>query len=137
MSRSIYKQIVSLLALVVIVLSLVKCSTDNADVSSLTLGITDAPVDEAEKIVIEFTGVELEKSTGEKHQIDFASHHDIDVLALHDGKKHHLLDQEAIAAGCYEAVHLKVNADPSTTHNSHYIHTSCLLYTSDAADERG
>ena len=128
MNRSIYKQIVRLLALIVIVLSLVKCSTDNADVSSLTLGITDAPVDEAEKIVIEFTGIELEKASGEKHQIDFASHRNIDVLALQDGKQHHLLDHTALGAGCYEAIHLKVSADPNITHNSHYIHTSGAQY---------
>lgn len=67
MKHVYYKQIVSFLVLIVIVLSVVKCSTDNADVGSLTLGLTDTPVDEADKIVIEFTGIELEKASDEKH----------------------------------------------------------------------
>ena len=117
-----YKQAVRLFALIAIILGVVNCSSDNADTGSLTLGLTDAPVDEADKIVIEFAGIELEKATGEKHTIDYASHQNIDVLALQDGRQHQLLDHVALGAGCYEAVHLKINADPTTTHNSHYIY---------------
>ena len=57
-----YKLIFGLLAVIAIVLSVTVCDGDGGDAGSLTLGITDAPVDEADKIVVEFTGIELEKA---------------------------------------------------------------------------
>ena len=126
MKRLVFRKLFTLIALIATVLSLSGCggggSSGSGTTGSLTLGITDAPVDDADKIVIEFTGIALEKSSGEVLHFDFASHHNIDVLALQDGRRQHMLDSEALGTGCYEEVHLKINADPAVTHNSHYIH---------------
>lgn len=77
----------------------------------ITLGVTDAPVDGAEHVVVEFTGVEL-KAAGEPgpEVFDFATPRQIDLLALEGGGSEILLREEVVPAGEYEWIRLKVNA---------------------------
>jgi len=80
---------------------------------TLRLGLTDAPVDQADAVVVQFTGVELKPAGGTAFSRDFASPRTIDVLALQGTTRALLLDGEVVPAGQYEWMRLKVNADPA------------------------
>lgn len=79
---------------------------------AVSLGITDAPVDFADSVVVEFTGVELKPRDGAPVSIDFAEPRRLDLLQLTGTSRAMLLDGEPVAAGEYEWLRLKVNADP-------------------------
>jgi len=88
---------------------------------TLKLGITDAPVDHAEDIVVVFSGVELKPKGGPAFSIDFkdpqnpsqAAVKDIHLLDYQSGTRAILLDNETVPAGEYEWMRLKVNAEPN------------------------
>jgi len=86
-------------------------SGSGEDYGRITLGVTDAPVDRAAHVVVEFTGVEL-KAVGEPgpEVFDFATPRRIDLLALEGGGTEILLRDELVPAGAYEWIRLKVNA---------------------------
>ncbi|MEE9446122.1 MAG: DUF4382 domain-containing protein [Cocleimonas sp.] len=91
-------------------------STDTST-GTLNLAITDAPVDDAKSVVVEFNGLELKPSVGENIVHDFkdASGNSvaksIDLLALTNGKSKPLLDGLSLKAGHYDWIRLKVNAE--------------------------
>lgn len=86
---------------------------------ALTLGITDAPVDVAEAVVVQFSGVELKPRSGTAFSIDFAAPKTIDLLALQGTDRATLLDGEQVPAGEYTWMRLKVNADPNVAGDSY------------------
>lgn len=96
------------------------CGSGTAEIGSgnnsggqgrLSLKITDAPIDNANKVVIEFVGVELRSSSlDEIINIDFAPK-SIDLLALQGISTAVLLDNEPLPAGVYNELRLKINAD--------------------------
>lgn len=101
-------------------LLLVACGGGDGDGSStgtLNLAITDAPVDAAKAVVVEFTGVELQHADGERIDYDFVDEFDnpeprqIDLLALTGGTTELLLDGVTMTAGDYNWIRLKVNAE--------------------------
>lgn len=85
---------------------------------TLKLGITDAPVDVAESVVVQFGGVELKPKDGAPFSIDFKdaggqpTTKTIDLYLLTGTKRELLLEGETIPAGEYEWMRLKVNAEP-------------------------
>lgn len=82
---------------------------------SLNLGITDAPVDEASKVVVKFTGVELKHANGTISTHDFATAKTIDLLALQGGASEWLLQGKTLTSGHYEWLRLKVVSDQAST----------------------
>ena len=80
---------------------------------TLRLGLTDAPVDEADAVVVQFTGVELKPAGGPAFSRDFSAPKTIDVLGLQGTMRAMLLDGESVPAGEYEWLRLKVNVDPA------------------------
>ncbi|MEN8206048.1 MAG: DUF4382 domain-containing protein [Pseudomonadota bacterium] len=84
---------------------------------TLELAITDAPVDDAEAVVVEFTGVQLQHAEGERIDINYFDELDnpeprqIDLLALTGGTTELLLDGVTLTAGDYSWIRLKVNAE--------------------------
>jgi hypothetical protein len=80
---------------------------------TLKLGITDAPVDVAEAVVVRFTGVELKPVNAAPISVDFAAPKDIDLYTLQGPKRELLLTGEAVPAGEYEWMRLKVAVDPT------------------------
>ena len=91
----------------------------SAKTGSLTLGITDAPVDVADAVVVQFTGVELKPKGGQAFSIDFATPKSLDLLALQGTNRAVLLDDEQVQAGEYEWMRLKVAADPNVAGDSY------------------
>ena len=76
----------------------------------LTLRITDSPVTSAQRVVVEFTGLEIKaKGASSPEVFDFAPRQ-IDLLALDGGGSEILLSDELLPAGEYESIRLKVNA---------------------------
>jgi hypothetical protein len=80
------------------------------DTGTLSLSVTDAPVDDAESVVVEFTGVEVHSAGGETLTFDFDAPRSIDLLDLANGESVVLFEDE-LAAGDYEWIRLKVNAE--------------------------
>lgn len=77
---------------------------------SLNLSITDAPVDNADAVWVEFTGIELKRENSTSVDIDFAQPKRINLLALAGGTAELLLNGQALSAGTYSWMRLKVNA---------------------------
>ncbi len=89
------------------------CAGENSgsDTGTLALSITDAPVDGAEQVIVEFTGVEIQSSTGGRTNITYASPKTIDLLALQGGLRESLLERLVLDVGQYSWIRLKVNAE--------------------------
>ncbi len=89
---------------------------NDASTGTLNLAIADASVDAAKAVVVEFTGVELQHSKGERFDYDFVDDfgdpepRQINLLALTGGTTELLLDGVTLTAGNYSWLRLKVNA---------------------------
>jgi len=86
-------------------------SSSDDDESRLTLSLTDAPVDEANAVVVRFTGVELQHAESGRIQIDFDEPREIDLLALQGEAHEVILDDETLPAGDYQWIQLNVEAE--------------------------
>lgn len=101
------------------VLALAGCWGNNKDAGTLTLGVTDAPVDDATAVVVQFTGVEVKPSDRDAQSFDFAQPRSIDLLALSGMGSEILLDGVTVPAGTYDWVRLKVNASADGVDDSY------------------
>ena len=103
-------------------------SRDTGGDGSLSLAITDAPVDGALNVLVEFTGVELKpvdgpwqyyNLSGESQRcVDWPATSEaeatircIDLLVLNGGASELILDGVTVPAGDYNAIRLSVNAE--------------------------
>jgi len=77
---------------------------------SLTVAVTDAPVDGAAHVVVRFTGIELKPAGGNRLSFVFDTPRDIDLLALQGNASEPLLDQVEVPAGNYNWIRLLVEA---------------------------
>lgn len=92
------------------VLTGVSCGSDSEEFGSISLAVTDAPVDSAARVVVEFTAVEIQPAGGERELFEFSSPRQIDLLALQGGETELLLDDELLPTGRYNFILLHVNA---------------------------
>lgn len=90
------------------------CGSDD-EWGRVTLGVTDAPVDDAARVVVTFTGVELRHENGGRETFTFDSPRQIDLLALQGGAVELLLDNEELPAGRYDSIRLSVDAGLSSS----------------------
>ena len=93
------------------VLLLLNACEDLDDRGDLSVGITDAPVDNAETLVIEFDGIELQPAEGNRVEIEFEPPKAVDLLALTGGERELLIEDESLEVGSYSSLRLRVNAD--------------------------
>ena len=84
---------------------------DDEDTGLLSLAVTDAPVDGATAVVVQFTGVEVKPADGSARSFDFDAPRQIDLLALTGTDSELLLDGVEVPAGRYNWVRLKVDAN--------------------------
>jgi hypothetical protein len=94
-------------------------SDSSSSTGTLSLGVTDAPVDMADKVVVEFSGVEIKPKNGNSIIFDFTDKCaldptlcQIDLLSLTNGVSEQLLDGETVPSGEYNWMRLMVNAEP-------------------------
>src|SRR5687767_9168603 len=81
------------------------CGGDDSNGGNLTLSVADAPVDDASRIVIAFTGVELKPQDGDL--VNFVFSRPLDLLALTGGNSATLLAGVQVPPGAYSSVRLK------------------------------
>ncbi|MFE8071377.1 DUF4382 domain-containing protein [Marinobacteraceae bacterium S3BR75-40.1] len=86
-------------------------SNSSATTGSLSLGLTDAPVDNLNKVVITVTGVTLKHQDGEQVSFEFDDPKVIDLLELQDGNAATLLGDEEVEAGEYNWVRLELSQE--------------------------
>jgi hypothetical protein len=80
----------------------------------LTLGVTDAPVDDATAVVVKFTGVELKPENGDAFTIDLTPAQSIDLLALAGGSSRALFEERSVPAGKYTWLRLIIETQANT-----------------------
>lgn len=81
---------------------------------SLSINLTDTPVDGAASVVIDFTGVELHNTNGTTTTITFPSPQRIDVLQLRNGNVAALLHAHSVPTGTYDWIRLNILATQDT-----------------------
>lgn len=88
-------------------------STETSDSSTGTfsLAVTDAPIDSATQVVVEFAGVSIQPADGEVIEITFDEPKSINLLDLQGTASAALIDGETVAAGEYEWMRLDVSAE--------------------------
>lgn len=77
---------------------------------TLTLQVTDAPVDSVVELWIQFTGVTLKPQDADALTIEFDAPANIDLRSLTGSNTSDLLDSHEVAAGDYNWIRLHVNA---------------------------
>lgn len=86
---------------------------------SFSLGVTDAPVDEADAVVVGFTAVELLDAEGQVAlRFDLDTTQQVDLLAQQGDNQFFLIQDEQIPAGVYEEVRLIVDEQTSASCNA-------------------
>ena len=120
-----------------VIASLTGCGSSGGGSSStgvLNISVTDAPVDEASSVIVEFTGVTIQPASGDRLDFDFwecsetstscvvdtdctgstnvcnVTPRQIDLLALNGGGSEVILDGVTVPSGHYSWIRLKVNA---------------------------
>jgi hypothetical protein len=98
---------------------------DGADNGQLSLSVTDAPVDEATSVVVQFSGVAFKRAGASEEVVQnlTPATRQIDLLAYQEGRAALLLDGVTLPAGAYEWVRLMVDAEPSVR-DSYLIRTT-------------
>jgi hypothetical protein len=99
-------------------ISLTGCGggSDSAGMPTMKLSVGDAPVDAAEKVVVEFSGVELVPDNGMPVDITFPTPKAIDLLN-DSGTASAELFEQPIPAGSYGQIRLMVLADGDPSHS--------------------
>lgn len=88
---------------------------------TLSLNITDAPIDSAAAVVVSFSGVSIKPENGPAYDIDFFDINNnpvvksIDLLAQQGPNSEPILVNHSLAAGHYEWLRLKVITNEMTT----------------------
>ena len=103
----------TLSALSVLSVLLLSACGDSSSQSTapVTLNITDAPVDEADAVVVQFSSVTLKSDGNDDLLFEFNPPKSIDLLALQGVASMSLFENEEIPAGEYNQISLAVNAE--------------------------
>lgn len=104
-----YSTIYASLLASAIITGLPGCDNSGSGTGILNMQITDAPVDGAQHVVVEFTGVEIKAADGETIDITYDAPRQLDLLALTGGVAETVVDNQILAAGQVEWIRLKVN----------------------------
>jgi uncharacterized protein DUF4382 len=86
---------------------------------SISINLTDAPVDGASEVIVVFTGIELHQSGGTTSTIDFSTPKSIDLIKLQGGVTSALTQESAVPAGNYDWMRLKVLATKNSQGESY------------------
>lgn len=78
---------------------------------TLGISITDAPVDSANRVMVQFDGIEIKPAGGERLTFTFDSPRQIDLLALQGNHSEPLLDGEQVPAGQYQWMRVMVTGN--------------------------
>lgn len=76
--------------------------TSTAASGTFSLSLTDGPVDDATKVIVELTGVFIKPANGDPIVFEFNDARRIDLLELQGSASESLVTGESIPAGVYE-----------------------------------
>ena len=94
------------------------CNLDTSGTGTLSLDVTDAPVDEAVSVNVVFEGVVIQSATEGRIEITYDEPKTINLLDLQGGETEALLEGETLSAGDYQWIRLKLDADEGTGSSS-------------------
>jgi hypothetical protein len=95
-------------------LALAGCGGSSNDASGrLIVNLTDSPVDDANEVVVVFTGLEIKPAEGPAMVYPFTEQQSIDLLDLQGGASVTLLDEQEVAPGQYEWIRVLVTEEGS------------------------
>jgi len=97
------------------VLALLLTMLAGCEEGTVQLDVGDAPVDDADRVVVQFTGVVLERSDGQDVEFDFSPALSIDLAAQTEGATAELLGSKSVDEGAFDAVRLRISATGSGT----------------------
>jgi hypothetical protein len=86
------------------------CNSESAGYGTLSLDITDAPVDSAQEVNVVFNGIEIQGANGARTEILYDAPRTLNLLDYQGGATASLLHNETLAAGDYEWIRLLVDA---------------------------
>lgn len=72
----------------------------------ISMGVTDAPVDDADEVVVTFTGIELLGGPDGTKSFTFATPQQVDLLLQQGDQQFFLIQDEVVPAGVYQEVRL-------------------------------
>lgn len=87
----------------------------------VSIGITDAAVDEVLEVNVQFTGVTLKPQSGDEITIVFDAPKNFDLLTLTNGMTAELLPDTEVLAGPYNWIRLAVNAEFDNVFDSYAV----------------
>ena len=88
----------------------------STSMSTLNLGLTDAPVSGVTKVWIQFTGIEVKPAGGNPIDFTFSPEKAFDLLSLQGGTTATFLNGTTVPAGQYEWVRLMVDTKPGASY---------------------
>lgn len=86
-------------------------SSSSTPTGTLGVHVTDAPVDGASRVVVQFDGIEIQPANGERLTFNFDEPKTIDLLALQGNNSEPLLTGEEVPAGDYEWIRVMVTGN--------------------------
>ncbi|MEQ9563131.1 MAG: DUF4382 domain-containing protein [Woeseiaceae bacterium] len=96
-------------------------SLAESDTGFVSIGITDAAVDDVLEVNVQFTGVTLKPQSGDEISIVFDAPKDFDLLTLTNGMTAELLPDTEVPAGPYNWIRLAVNAEFDNVFDSYAV----------------
>lgn len=111
MKSKISVQISAILGMAFVLGSCGGSSSGSDATGVLNLAVTDAPIDDLAKVVIEFTGVSVKPANGDAIEFMFDEAQSIDMLELQGNLAEGILTDATVPAGEYEWIRLHVNAE--------------------------
>jgi hypothetical protein len=85
----------------------------------VSIGITDAVVDSAEEVWVQFTGISIQPSAGDTIDFTFDSAKNINLLSLQGTTSADLIRDAVIPLGSYDWIRLHVNANNDGVNDSY------------------
>lgn len=86
-------------------------SSSAGETGSVSVGLTDAPVDSAQEVNIEVTALVLQPSDGERSRFELEFPEPINLLDLQGGAFESLISDEEVPAGSYNWMRLELGDD--------------------------
>lgn len=103
----------------------------------VSVGVTDAPVDEATAVMMEFDSIELKPADGERLVFPLGTDGPINVLDLQNGVREMLLEGVTVPAGQYNYIRLSVAEDAQSSPSIEFQDGSVFPLTVPSSEQSG
>jgi len=101
---------VAVIAISTLLLAACNDNSSTPPMGTLSIALTDAPVDNVSAVWVEFSGITVKPQSGDPIDFTFDSPKDINLMDLTGGNSSDLLNGEQLSAGQYDWIRLDVNA---------------------------